>query len=174
MLSKENAHKDDQKGSPVQPVILDGLIQPSFPFARVFTLFFLPDCLVFTKTGSFGTNLSGTMRSSLGGFSPEAMVTGAIGALADQYNDSSRRAEASELAAFSPEKMVAAHKRNFMVPYDEVESLEIRGPNFAGEIRIIVNAVGRHKFRIDKQSKVSANYVTSLFNRFLPGKVVSN
>lgn len=174
MGSKEIPTENNHLVPPEQPVILDGLVQPSFPFARVFTLFILPDCLVFTKTGSFGTNAAGTMRASLGGYSSEAMVAGAIGVLADQYNDESRRSAASVLASFSPENMVAAHKRNFMVPIEKVESLEIRGPNFAGELRIILHAGVRRKFRMDRQSKASAKYVTDLFNRFLPGKVKAN
>lgn len=175
MALKETGSENDHPKLPVQPVILDGLVQPSFPFARVFTLFFLRDCLVFTKTGSFGTNAAGTMRGSLGGYSPEAMIAGAIGSLADQYNDEARRSEASKLTAFSPDNMVAAHKRNFKLMYEQVESVEIRGPNFARELRIIVMAGGeRHKFRIDRQSASSAKYVTEVFNKFLPGKVIGN
>lgn len=174
MVSKETPTESGHRMSSYQPVVLDGLVQPSFPFARVFTLFFLSDYLVFTKTGSFGTNASGTMRGSLGGFTPEAMVAGAIGTLLDQHNDESRMSEASAIAGFSPEKMVAAHKRNFMISYENVESVEIRGPNFAGELRIIVMAGSRHKFRIDKQSKSSAKYVKDLFLRFLPGKIIDN
>ena len=174
MATKETPLEKGRRTTTDQPVVLDGLVQPSFPFARVFTLFFMHDCLVFTKTGSFGTNAAGTMKGSLGGFTPEAMVAGAIGTLVDQFNDQARKSEASELAAFSPEDMVAAHRRNFMISYDEVESVEIRGPNFARELRIIITARGdKHKFRIDKQSGSSAKYVTDLFLWFLPGKVIS-
>lgn len=174
MVSMETPPESGRRMASYLPAVLDGLVQPSFPFARVFTLFFIHDYLVFTKTGSFGTNASGILRGSLGGYTPEAMVAGAIGTLLDQHNDEARRLEASALAGFSPENMVAAHKRNFMISYENVESIEIRGPNFAGELRIIVMAGGRHKFRIDKQSKASAKYVKDLFLRFLPGKVKSN
>ena len=174
MVSKETPPESERRMASYQLAVLDGFVQPSFPFARVFTLFFLPNCLVFTKTGSFGTNASGILRGSLGGYTPEAMVVGAIGTLFDQHNDESRRSEASALAAFSPENMVAAHKRNFMISYENVESVEIRGPNFGGELRIIVLAGGRHKFRMDRQSKASAKYVKDLFLLFLQGKVKSN
>jgi len=59
-----------------------------------------------------------------------------------------------------------------MLLYDEVEIIEIRGPNFARELRIIVNAAKIHKFRMDRQSKESAKYIERVFNEFLPGKVV--
>ena len=171
MSSKENGSEIDHRMIPVQPVILDGLVQSSFLFARVFTLFFLQGYLVLTKTGSFGTNTYGSIRGSLGGFTPEAMVTGAIGTLADQLNEEGRRTRAFELAALSPDQMVAAHKRNFKISYEDVESVEIRGPNFAGELSIIVLAGGRYKFRMDRQSRVSAKNVKDLFLRYLQGKI---
>lgn len=112
------------------------------------------------------------MRGYLGGYTPDAMVTGAIGTLVDSFNDESRVSKAAEMAGYSPEDMVAAHKRNFMISYSEVESVEIKGPNFAREVRIIIQAGSRHKFRIDRQSKESANYIRKVFNEYLPGKVI--
>lgn len=156
----------------IPPTILDGFIQPGFPFAKVFTCFFLDRFLVFTKTGSFGTHTAGTLRGSLGGYTPEAMVAGAIGSFVDSQSSQVRAAKAGQLAAFSPEEMLLAHKRNFLLAYDSIESVEIRGPNFVRELRITLIAANRHKFRLDHQSKESAKYIESVFNKFIPGKVV--
>jgi hypothetical protein len=109
----------------------------------------------------------------LGGYSPDAMVTGAIGTLVDAFNDESRGSKAAEMAGFSPEDMVAAHKRNFMISYSEVESVGIKGPNFAREVRIVIQAGSRHKFRIDRQSKESVNNIRRVFSEYLQGKVIS-
>jgi hypothetical protein len=172
MGTQQNAEVNRRQVQGKPPAILDGLIQPSFPFAKVFTCFFLYDCMVFAKTGSVSTNIAGTMRGYLGGYTPDAMVAGAIGTLVDAFNDDSRVSKAAEMAGFSPEAMVAAHKRNFMISYSEIESVEIKGPNFAREVRIIIQAGSRHKFRIDRQSKESANYIKKLFSEYLQGKVI--
>jgi len=170
MESETNTNPGGQQTKP--PTVLDGFLQPSFPFAKVFTCFFLNNCMVFTKTGSFGTNAAGTMRGSLGGFTPAAMVAGAVGTLVDMHNDGSRAEKAAGMSAYSPENMVAAHKRNFMLPYGDVRNVELKGPNFAGEFKVIVYADKIHKFRIDRQSKASAQYIESVFNQFLPGKII--
>ncbi len=154
------------------PTVLDGFIQPHFPFARVFTCLFLPDTMVFAKTGSIGANAGGIMRGTHVGYTLEAMVTGAIGTLVDVFTHQSRGANAVEIVAFSAENMVATYKRNFMLSYDDVENVEIKGPNFAGELRIVIYSTDtRHKFRIDRQSKESAKYVRRVFEVFLPRKI---
>jgi len=169
MKEEHNADMDGHQLQTKPPTILDGLIQPHFPFARVFTCFFLKDCLVFTKTGGCGTNASGTMRSALGGFTPAAMLASAIGTIVDMFHDQSRASNAAGMAAFSPENMVASHKRNFMFSYCEIKSVEIKGPNIAGELKVIINADKTYKFRIDRQSKESANYIRRVFNEFTNG-----
>lgn len=154
------------------PTVLSGFLQPEFPAARVFTSIFLNNCLVFVKTGSFGTNMAGTMQATLGGYTPTGLIAKAIGSIVDFYNAESRAKKTSDIAGFSPENMVAAHKRNFMLLFDEIKSVEIKGPNFAGEVKVVVSAGKTHKFRIDRQSKESTKYIERVFNEFLPGKIV--
>ena len=153
------------------PTVLDGFIQPGFPVAKVFTCFFLNNCLVFVKSGSFGTNIASTMRASQGGYTSTGLITGAIGGIFDLFNDENRIKKASEVAGYSPKNMVATHKRNFMLTNEHIKSVKIKGPNFAGEIRIIIDADKTHKFRIDRQSKESAKYIEHVFNEFFPGKI---
>ncbi|MFH2094590.1 MAG: hypothetical protein ABIJ16_02725 [Bacteroidota bacterium] len=165
--------ENNQQGSgnmPKPPTVLDGLLQPGFP-AKVFTVFFLNDCMVFAKTGSFGTAMGSTMQASLGGFTGAGMIAGAVGGLADAGNASNRADKAAGLAGLDPQQIVAAHKNNLMVPYGALRGVELKGPNFAGELKVIVDAGSSHKFRMDKQSKASAAYVEKVFNEFLPGKV---
>lgn len=154
------------------PTVLGNLLQPGFPFAKVFSLFFMENSLVFAKTGSGGTNAAGTMQGALGGFTPEAMISSAIGSLVDSGTAASRAGKTAEMASQNAAAIVASHKKNFLIPFDQVKSVEIKGPNFAGELKVIVEADKTHKFRIDRQSKESAKYVVDVFSQFLPGKVV--
>ncbi len=170
VIQSTNSNGHNVQNKP--PTVLDGFTQPGFPFAKIFTCFFFNNCVVFAKTGSFGINSSGTIRGVLGGFTPTALIAGAIGLIFDMRNDQRRSNRAMEMADFNPENMVYNHKLNFMLLYDEVENVEIKGPNFARELRIVVNASKIHKFRIDRQSKESAKYIERVFNEFLPGKVV--
>ena len=111
---------------------------------------------------------------ALGGYTAEAMVAGAIGKLVDLHNDQERSSRVSEMASDTSESLVAAHKLNFQLSYAAVEKVEIRGPNFAGELRIIILADRKFKFRIDRQSRGSAKYVEDVFLRFLPGKIIGD
>lgn len=153
------------------PTALGNFLQPGFPFAKVFTAFFFGDRVVFAKIGSFGTNAAGTMQASLGGFTPTALVAGAVGAIVDSASSGTRTRRAAGLAGLDPEAMVAAHKKNFAIPYGTVKSVEIKGPNFAGEVRVTITAEKAHKFRIDRQSKDAAKYLEGVFAEFFPGKV---
>lgn len=153
------------------PTILDGLVQPGF-LAKVYTAFFMPDCLVFVKTGSVNTDMSGSMRAALGGATGDALIMGALGSIADARNRKKRIAKAASVASWEPEQMVAAHKRNYMLPYNAIKQVTIKGPNFAGELRIIVEAGIQNKYRLNNQSKASAQYVEKVFNEFLPGKII--
>lgn len=154
------------------PTVLGDFLQPGFPTAKVFSVFFLENKLVFTKTGSGGTDTAGKMRAGLGGFTSTAMIAGAIGTLVDSDSAKSRSDKASQMAALNADDMVKAHKLNFMLSYDNIKSVEIKGPNFAGELKVMVNADKTYKFRIDKQSKDSARYIEKIFNEYLPQKVI--
>ncbi len=151
------------------PTVIDGLIQPGFP-AKVFSALFFDFCVVFVKSGSFGTNSSGTMRASLGGFTKEALLMGAIGTLIDGKNRESRINNTASMASNSLGVIVQAHKLNFLLLYDKIEKVEMKGPNFAGEIKLSFYANGqRHKFRLDKQSKTTLQYYYKVLNEFVPG-----
>ncbi|MBU0487012.1 MAG: hypothetical protein KKD31_03570 [Bacteroidetes bacterium] len=159
--------------APKPPTVLDGMMQPGFP-VKVFTTLFFENCVVFCKTGSFATDSAGTMRSALGGYTGAGLIMGAVGTLVDHTNRESRVNKAAAVAALEPQKIVAAHSRNFMLPYSSITSVELKGPNFAGELRVKVYAGGKkHKFRMDKQSKSTGKYITDVFNEFLAGKVVA-
>ena len=166
---KPAINRDGHRLQTRPPTVIDGFIQPHFPFARVFTCFFFTDCLVFSKTGSGGTNTAGSMRSALGGYGTDAMITGGIGTIVDIVTSEKRGNKAAGLAAFSPEDMVAAHKRNFMLSYGAIQGVEMKGPNIAGELKVIITADKVHTFRIDRQSKESASYIKRVFNEFVHG-----
>ena len=156
--------------APKPPTIIDGMMQPGFP-AKVFTCFFLSDCLVFVKTGSFSTDMAGTMRASLGGYTGDAMILGAVGSIADYHNQQKRMENAAHVAGWDPEQMVAAHKRNFMLLYSAISKIELKGPNLFREVRVFIEAGKTHKFRLNNQSKTVFAYNEKVFNEFLPGKV---
>ena len=170
MKSDQTPNPGDNQPQQKPPTILDGLMQPGFP-AKVFTVFFLNECMVFVKTGSYSTDMGGTMRAALGGYTGDALIMGALGSLADYRNRNSRMKNAATVAGWNPDDMVAAHKRNFMLPYNLVNKIELKGPNFAGELRVIVDTGKTQKFRVNNQSKQSALYYEKIFNEFLPGKI---
>ncbi len=157
------------------PQVINGFVQPSFPFAKVFTFFFFSDSLVIAKTGSGSLNTAGIMKASLGGFTAAAMVAGAVGEVVDQ-NKATKQADAAgelveQLTSDTPASIVAAHKLNFQLPYDLIKEVKIKGPNFAGELSFCITADKQHKFRMDKQSKESARIVIDAFEQYVPGKV---
>lgn len=58
-------------------------------------------------------------------------------------------------------------------PLTVIEKVEMKGQNFAYEIRLTFYARGdKHKFRIDNQSKASGKYIRQVFQEFLPGKII--
>lgn len=174
MNTPEGTHPEAlqvQKQEDRPPAVLGRFLQPGFPFAKIFSVFFMKDTLVFAKTGSGATNAAGVMLASLGGYNATSMVASAIGSVADQHSEKNRSEKSVQLAAYSPEEIVASHKRNFMIAFSDVKTVEIKGPNWGGEVTVIITADKAHKFRIDKQSKDSAKYMESVFQEFLPGKV---
>ena len=155
------------------PTVLGNFLQPGFPFAKVFSVLFMNGGMVFAKTGSGGTNAAGTLRASLGGSSPVALIASAIGTLYDTKSQDSRSAKTGQLGGQAVQDIVAADKRNFFVPFTAVKQVQVKVPHFGGEVKVIIEADKTHKFRIDRQSKESAKRIVSGFNEFLPGKVLS-
>lgn len=169
---KEEAEVSSEIQNAKPPAVLGNFLQPGFPLAKVFSVFFMENSLVFAKTGSGGTNAAGTMAANLGGFNPTALIASGVGTLVDKHTGEKRSDKTGQLAAFSAAEIVAENKRNFMIPFDAVKSVAINGPNFAGEVRVIITAHKVHKFRINKQSKNSADYIERVFVDFLPGKII--
>ncbi len=153
------------------PTVLDGFMQPGFS-VKVYTVFFMKDRMVFTKTGSWATHAAGSMSAAMGGTAGGRMQGYAIGTIMDHFSGKDREAKAENLAGFDPDMMVAADKANFQTLYGAVSMVEVKGPNFAGEINVKIKADKEHKFRLDNQSKESMKYILDVFQEFLPGKTV--
>ena len=126
--------------------------------------------MVFTKTGSWTTSASTTMSISMGNTVGGRARGYAIGTLMDFHNRKARQDRAAELAGNTPEDMMDADKANFQVPYSFVTNVEVKGPNFAQELHIKIKAGKEHKFRVDNQSKDSAQYIVNVLQEVLPGK----
>ena len=171
-LQATQSTPQDAPSAPVEkpPTVLDGFIQPGLP-VKVYTIFFMKDCFVAAKTGSWTTHAAGTMSTAMGGSGASRSQGYAIGTLMDHFSSNSRGDKAEKLAGYGPDEMVAADKANFQVPYSFVTSVEIKGPNFANELHIKIKAGKDHKFRMDNQSKDSIRYVLNVFQEFLPGKI---
>ena len=151
--------------------VLTNFLQPSFPFAKVYSVFFMDNALVFAKTGSGGTNSAGTMSAALGGFTPIALLARAIGTLFDSSSAQSRADKTGQLASQSATDIVDSNKMNFTIAFEAVKNVEIKGSNFGGELKVTIYADKSHKFRIDRQSNASAKYIIDTFNQFFPGRV---
>lgn len=155
------------------PTVLGNFLQPGFPFAKVFSVLLMDGVMVFAKSGSGGANAAGTLRASLGGSTPAALVAGAIGALVDAQTAESRAQKTAFLGGQAAQDILAADKRNFLIAFDAVKRVEVKGPNFAGEVKVLIDADKMHTFRIDRQSRDSAARITATLSGFLPGKVVA-
>ncbi|HPG74070.1 MAG TPA: hypothetical protein PLM49_07250 [Bacteroidales bacterium] len=164
MTSKQQPKEEKTKIFPPLTV-LDGFIKPGFP-GKVYTAIFLDDCVVFLKTGFGSTNIAAGQRAFHGGAGLTATLMSGIGSLADQKNRENRMEKAASMASYDGDQMVAAHKHNFKLNYSDIKNTIIKGPNFAGEVRIVFEAASRNKFRVDNQSKASAKYIIDVVNYF--------
>jgi hypothetical protein len=159
------------KPAQVAPTVVDGFIKPGFP-AKVYTCLFFESCVAFCKTGSIAPNTSGSMRAFLGGSTGDAQILGAIGAIFDSFTRRKRVEKAAMVSSFEPHDILAAHKRNFILYYDTISRVELKGPNFAGEVRVrFYTPQKTYKLRLDNQSKSSFNYINEIFKKFLGNKM---
>lgn len=157
---------------PTPPTVLCDFLKPGFPFAGVFSVFFVDGHLLFAMTGNTGTNAAGTLRGSLGSFTPSAMIAGAVGALWDTLTGNRRTAYTVQLGSQRVKDVIAADKHNYSIPLSSVRQVQIHGPNMFGELKIMIAADKVHKFRVDKQTEASAQTIAETFDRFLAGKVL--
>lgn len=153
------------------PTVLGDFLQPGLP-AKIFTVFFFPDRLVAARTGSGSANSAGVLSTFLAGDIPMRIVGDAFGTIADQFSREDRNRKAAQLAGYDIDTMVATDKANFQLPYSAISGIEIKGPNFAGEVNVKISAGKDHKFRVDDHTKDSVRYIVNIFNEFVPGKVV--
>ena len=149
------------------PTPLVGFVQSGF-FAKVYTCFFFANCLVFAKSGSFNPDTAGSMQASLGGYTEEAMIAGAIGKIFDSFISRQRNRKAMEVNCTNPESVVAAHKNNFKLDYSDISGVEITKPGWVGETKIKINATDIYKFTM---KGMPVGVLESTFKKFVPGKV---
>ena len=150
------------------PTPLVGFVKSGF-FAKVYDCFFFSNCLVFAKSGSFNPDTSGTIRASLGGYTREAMIAGAIGKLFDNFTGGQKTNRALEVDYMNPDSIVATHKSNFKLSYTAISGVEIIKPGWSGETKIKINATESCKFTM---KGMPVGVLESIFEKFLPGKVL--
>jgi hypothetical protein len=153
------------------PTILSNLAQPGFP-GKIFTLFFMNEGLVFSKTGIGSANISGTWRTFWGGAGFNATLASGIGGLFDHFLSRRRSSKAAEVAVLDSKGIVSANKHNFMLRYENVTQIKIKKPDWFGEMKIIFIADKEYKFRVHTNSDYLFNYYKKTLTEFLPGKVV--
>ncbi len=154
-----------------QPVVLDGFIKPGF-IARVYSLLLFPSCMVICKTGNFGSNSAGSMRASLGGNVGDGAILGAIGEIFDSARRNKRMEKAASLLSKSPEEIAQSDRRNYLISYNNIDRVEVKGPNFAGEIKLRIHTPTKtYKLRMDCQNKSSQIFFVNTLVEYLPGKV---
>lgn len=165
-------HQPAEKTESIKPpTILSDLIKPGFP-AKIYTLFFMENALVFTKTGRGSTDISGTQRAYHGGYGVTANIASGIGKLFDSFLSNKRGERAAQLASYNSTEMVAADKYNFLIPYTKVKQVQIRKPGWLGEMKIIFIADREYKFRVNTHSDYLFNYYIKTLTGFLPDKVI--
>lgn len=155
------------------PEIISNLIQPGL-IAKIFTIFFVDEGMAVVKTGSGATNASGTLRAFHGGAGATANVMAGLGGLWDMKSAKDRSDYLGEVGGYDTRSLISENKANFLIPYDEVEKIEMKGPGWGGELKIKIFAKEIHKFRIDTRSdSLVNNYYKTFCDRF-PGRVFKN
>ncbi len=153
------------------PTILSDLTQPGFP-GKIFTLFFMPDGLVFAKTGIGSTDIAGGQRAYWGGAGPKANLAGAIGGLIDYFLSNRRSEVTAEVASFDSAGIVSANKHNFILRYENVTAIKIKRQRWFSQIKLIFVADKEYRFRVNTNSDHLFNYYLKILKEFLPGKVL--
>ncbi|MDX9846644.1 MAG: hypothetical protein RBT74_06665 [Tenuifilaceae bacterium] len=154
-----------------QPVVLDGFVKPGF-IARVYSLLLFPSCMVICKTGNFGASSAGSMRASMGGNVGDGAILGAIGEIFDSARRNKRMEKAASLLSKSPEEIAQSDKRNFLIRHIDIDKVEVKGPNFAGEIKLRIHTSSKtYKLRLDGQNKSSQKFLVKTLSEYMPGKV---
>ena len=139
--------------------------------AKIFTIFFVDEGMAVVKTGSGATNASGTLRAFHGGAGATANVMAGLGGLWDMKSAKDRSDYLGEVGGYDTRSLISENKANFLIPYSEVEKIEMKGPGWGGELKIKIFAKEIHKFRIDTRSDSLVNsYYKTFCDRF-PGRV---
>ncbi len=154
------------------PQVLSGLIQPGLP-AKIYSLFFMDEGMVAVKTGSGSTNTSGSMRAFHGGAGATANIMGGIGTLMDMHSANKRGNYLGQVGGMDTNSLLAENKVNFLIPYDAIQQIEMKGPGWGGEMKIKIHMPGKmHKFRVDTRSDAIAKMFFDAFTKHCPGKVL--
>ena len=154
------------------PQVLSGLIQPGLP-GRIYSLFFMDEGMVAVKTGSGSTNASGSMRAFHGGAGATANIMGGLGALMDMHSANKRGNYLGQVGGMDTNSLLAENKVNFLIPYDAVQQIEMKGPGMMGEMKVKIHMSGKvHKFRVDTRSDAIAKMFYDAFTKHCPGRVL--
>lgn len=168
ITNQQNSNSSTQK----PPTILSDYVKPGL-LGKIYTLFFMDDCVVFVKTGSGSTSIASGQRAFHGGAGATANIMGAFGTLLDFRNSQNRSNNAAAMASLDAASMVAAHKHNFLYKYNEIQLVEIKEPGMIGEMKVTVHANGeKNTFRISNASKSTSQYSFNIFNQFIPNKIL--
>lgn len=153
------------------PQVLSGLIQPGLP-AKIYSLFFMDEGMVAVKTGYGSTNASGSMRAFHGGAGATANLMGGIGTLMDMHSANKLGNYLGQVGGMDTNSLLAENKVNFLIPYDAVQQIEMKGPGMMGEMKVRIHMPGKvHKFRVDTRSDAIAKMFYDAFTKHCPGKV---
>ncbi|GJQ33611.1 MAG: hypothetical protein HBSAPP04_24500 [Ignavibacteriaceae bacterium] len=167
---------DEEQPQPVSnkkpPLVLSGLIQPGLP-GKIYTLFFMDEGMVAVKTGSGSTNASGSMRAFHGGAGATANIMGGLGALMDMHSANKRGNYLGQVGGMDTNSLLAENKVNFLMPYDAVQQIEMKGPGMMGEMKVMIHMPDKvHKFRVDTRSDSIAKMFYDVFTKHCPGRVL--
>ncbi len=154
------------------PQVLSGLIQPGLP-GKIYSLFFMDEGMVAVKTGSGSTNASGSMRAFHGGAGATANIMGGIGTLMDMHSANKRGNYLGQVGGMDTNSLLAENKVNFLIPYDAVQQIEMKGPGMMREMKVKIHMSGEvHKFRVDTRSDAIAKMFYDAFTKHCPGRVL--
>lgn len=153
------------------PLVLDGFMKEGFR-TKVFTVLFYEDCLVFCKTGNLRTSTSNSIQTSLGVYTGDAMLLGAIAKIFDNWRGNKRVQEAADLSVMNPEEIAKANASNLLLYYSEIQRVELLRQKWLSEAKVRIRASKVFQFKLEDQSKKTLDCIEKTFNEFLPEKVM--
>ncbi|HSW67865.1 MAG TPA: hypothetical protein VLH16_04730 [Bacteroidales bacterium] len=166
--SDEQQATDRNQNTP--HIVLAGF-RASGMIARIYTLLFFHDCIVFAKTGTIVADNSNALITVAGNNPDAGFIITTLRKIHALFSERKPIACPDMFMPLTPQGMASAHKHNFVLKYNDIRSVEIKKPNWLGGVKILINTFETRTFLIDNVSKLMWYYIYRTFETYMPTKV---